>query len=516
MPRERILVVDDEEPIRQLMVEALEGVECDIDLASVGQEALDATARSEYGAVLLDLDLPDLPGEEILRHVKRSSPDTEVIIITGHATTSSAIEAVQLGVFDYIRKPFRVQSVIQTLRNALTKRRLALENRRLLADLRAQEIALQQRVRSATSALRQTNEDLVATSARMMAILESLADGVITVDEAGTITFLNQAAVQITGLSPETVQGKPWSALIDRDLAEKLAATLLTGQVFSGSEGTILRADGRLVPIRLTSSVFRSQDGEVLGAVQAFQDTSREQELERIRSEFLTTVSHELRTPLASVRGYVELLTETDDQVAPETQEEYLRAIRRNTDRLVELTQSILDMAKVEAGMLDVTPRPVDAARLVRRVAADYEPEMTAAGVQLIVETDPDELPLESDPRRLEQAVRELLENALKYAAEGKLIVLISEQRGADVLISVRDCGPGIPPEHQAFVFDKFYRVDGSLTRKTDGAGLGLALVRAITDRLGGRVELESRPGQGCAFTLRLPVRPPREAYAHV
>ena len=515
MARERILVVDDEEPIRQLLVEALEGVDCGIDVATRGQEALEATRLVEYGAILLDLDLPDMRGEEVLREVKRDKPETEVIIITGYATTASAIEALHLGVFEYIRKPFRVQSVVQTLRNALTKRRLAIENQRLLADLRAHEAHLQERIRNATAELRESNEELAATSARMMAILESLGDGVITVNVDGTITFVNRAAVQMTGLPAKAVEGKPWSALIDRDSAEKLAATLLTGQEFGGYEGSIVSADGRSLPIRLTSSVFRSHEGEVLGAVQAFQDVTRERELERIRSEFLTTVSHELRTPLASVRGYVELLTEGDGESDPEARQDYLQAIQRNTNRLVEMTQSILDMAKVEAGSLDVICQPMDAASLVRRLARDLEPDTRAAGVQLVVETDPEELPIESDPRRLEQAIRELIENALKYAADGKLVVVTGEHCNGEVVISVRDCGPGIPPEHQPFVFDKFYQVDGSLTRKTEGAGLGLALVRAIADRLGGHVELDTRPGEGCAFTIRLPSMPPLEASRH-
>ncbi len=519
MPNERgvellappILIVDDEEPILRLLAEALEAVGHPLDLATRGQEALRAVQETDYAAILLDLDLPDLRGEEVLRQARALRDDTEIIIITGYATTGSAIEALHHGVFDYIRKPFRVQAVVQTVRNALTKRRLKLENRRLLADLQQHEAELQRRVDAATAELRRSNEELGAVSSRIRATLESLGDGVVTVDQDGTIMYVNRAAEQITGYTRAEVEGRPWNVLIDAEAADRLAETLLTGQEFSGLEAFVQRADGRTVPVRLTSSVFRSEDGEVLGAVQAFQDMTREHELERVRSEFLTTVSHELRTPLASVRGYVELLLQSEmDEASWEETRETLEAIARNTDRLVSLTGDILDMAKVQAGTLDVSLEEFDATALLYQVAQDMGAEARVAGIRLDVQAE-GRITVCSDSRRLVQAIRELVANAIKHADGATRTTITAQSDDGHLRITVADDGCGIPAEHRPYVFDKFYRADGSLTRKTQGAGLGLALVRAITTRLGGTIELDSSPGQGCVFALTLPLEPPTE-----
>ena len=233
----------------------------------------------------------------------------------------------------------------------------------------------------------------------------------------------------------------------------------------------------------------------------------RELRLSRLKSDFVANVSHELKTPLALIRLYAETL-ELRRVPNEERKGEYYRVIGKESRRLTQLINNILDFSRIEAGRREYRMAPSDIGAVVRDVVESYRFAIEKLGFSLELSLGDELPPLELDPEAISQAVINLLNNAIKYSSEEKSIK-VSVRRELDrVLLSVSDRGIGIPRSEHRRIFEKFYRVETSLVHTTKGSGLGLALVQHITEAHGGRVELTSAPGEGSTFTLSLPVPP--------
>jgi len=524
---EQILVVDDDLAVRDLVNAVLSLQQYRVVATATGEGAVAALQQGEFGAIILDLSLPDMSGEDILRAVRQSGGDTEVIILTGHGSMDSAIEAIQRGVFDYIQKPFDIRTVTTSVQNALTKRRLSRENVRLIEALRAHERELQRKVEQATEELRETNERLVAEASRTLAILQSLADGVVTVDTEGHVTFANGAASVITGWRPAELVGRHYSELLhDIALPEGVGgaecaasgpgpdgptghAAPPNGQEelpshFRGADAQLVTSTGEMLAVALSRRPFQRAEGGDLGAVFAFRDLSREQELERLMREFLTTASHELRTPLTGVLGNVELMLDDPDLSLTDDQREMLEAINLSSRRLATLVDRILQVSRLESGVDDFADLEVSVPHVVQGVVEEFRAAAEAGDIQLVVEL-PTTPAQHRSPRHLYRVVRELLDNALKFTAPGGTVTITVEDDAEAVRIRVADTGCGIPAERLGSIFAAFVHQEGAVTRKLPGAGLGLTLARAIVRRLGGELLAESEVGVGSTFTAVLP-----------
>jgi signal transduction histidine kinase len=231
----------------------------------------------------------------------------------------------------------------------------------------------------------------------------------------------------------------------------------------------------------------------------------RELKLSRLKSDFVANVSHELKTPLALIRLYAETL-ELGRVPSQERRGEYYRVIGKESRRLTQLINNILDFSRIEAGRKEYRMVPSDAAHVVRDVVESYRFAIEKLGFTLELELADDLPALELDPEALSQALINLLNNAIKYSPEKKSIRVALRREADRVLLSVEDQGIGIPRSEHRRIFEKFYRVETSLVHTTKGSGLGLALVQHITEAHGGKVELKSAPGEGSTFTLSLPV----------
>jgi len=243
-----------------------------------------------------------------------------------------------------------------------------------------------------------------------------------------------------------------------------------------------------------------------LGLVWA--NVRRELKLSRLKSDFVANVSHELKTPLALIRLYAETL-ELARVPSEDRKSEYYRVINKESRRLTQLINNILDFSRIEAGRKEYRLVPSDIAAIVRDVVDAYRFAIEKLGFTLELELSEDLPPLQLDPEALSQALINLLNNAIKYSPEQKAITVGLRREADQVLLSVSDRGIGIPRSEHRRIFEKFYRVESSLVHTTKGSGLGLALVQHITEAHGGRVEVRSAPGEGSTFTLSLPVTPP-------
>ena len=271
-----------------------------------------------------------------------------------------------------------------------------------------------------------------------------------------------------------------------------------------------------LAPVEaLTAAVRRMEEGDLSQRVEI---TSRDEigdlarafnamaaglaRLEELRRNMVTDVAHELRTPLSNIRGYLEALK--DGMVEPESR--IIDSIYEEAMLLNHLVDDLQELALAEAGQLRLERRPMALADVVNRAVEAFRPRSEAKGIVLQVDL-PEGLPLvDVDPQRVGQVLRNLLDNALTHTPPGGEIAVAAHAGGQWVEVSVRDTGSGIAAEDLPYVFERFYRADKSRSRATGGAGLGLAIARSLVEAHGGRIWVESTEGEGCTFTLALPL----------
>lgn len=348
---------------------------------------------------------------------------------------------------------------------------------------------------------------------RLEALIQSLEDGLILEDLQGQVLYANRTIGELTGLSEPQLTGVSIAYLrqrllaqaIDRDKTQAALEAALKGEtqpdvLISLSEA----AGGRYLRLRLFT--VTDSEGNTIGRGQIVQDITKSYELDRMKSSLISTVSHELRTPLAAIKGYASTLLAEDVTWAIEEQRDFLNVISVEADRLGELVNNLLDMSRIEAGNLSLSPVLCDLPQLIQGAVARVRPQ---PGARLHLDLPPDLPPVIADPQRIGVVLRNLIENAVKYAPADSPIGVHAARESMEIVIRVQDQGPGIAKEHGRRVFESFYRVDGGLSRRVPGAGLGLAICQGFVQAHGGKIWLEPQP-RGACFAFSLPLGGPR------
>ncbi len=346
--------------------------------------------------------------------------------------------------------------------------------------------------------------------ATLDSVMDSLVDGLILADTRGRIAFLNPHAEEILGLPSHTIMGHTLDTL-DRGIgtrvvhAEQVLSQLRAAINDPRRTPTVEFTVTSPVPRTLQARFFSIQDagGGSLGLGVLLRDITREKELDRMKSQLLSTVSHELRTPLASIKGFATTLLRDDVDWDEESRREFLAIIDEESDRLTELISNLLDMSRIEAGTLRMEPELTDLRPIIQETAAEFQ--MMTHAHRFEVQLPPVLPPVMADPRRARQILRNLVENAVKYSPEGGPILISAEVRSNSIHTSVADHGIGIEPELFNRIFDRFYQVDSASTRRVGGSGLGLSICRAIVEAHHGEIWAESQPGIGSTFHFTLP-----------
>ena len=349
--------------------------------------------------------------------------------------------------------------------------------------------------------------------ARLEALTSSMSDGLVAVNPDGKIVTFNPAAQRLVGRDITEVLGLPLEqVLVGRAPNEQSPAEAL-GEYDSEETRAVQvlleRNDGRFVPTSITAApVHDIAGGVILGRVFVLRDVTREVEVERMKSEFLSNVSHELRTPLTPIKGYAEVLARRD--VGTDATKKFATQILDSTGRLERIVATIVDFAALDSGRLELRPEPVSLHDLVDQLLAEWRVAYPGREFRRRVgQTLP---PAFVDVSMLRRCLDELVSNAVKFSPDGGPVSITATETtyGHDdapfLRLSVRDRGVGIEPELAARIFSDFYQADASETRHYGGLGLGLALVRRIVEGMHGGIELSSQPGEGATFHLLLPV----------
>jgi signal transduction histidine kinase/FixJ family two-component response regulator len=549
-PKARILVVDDEVQVVHIFQDLLTQQGYQVEACDNGDDAILKVTTGKFDLVLTDINLPGVDGLEVIRAAKAADKDTCVILITGYASTTTAIDALRQGAYDYITKPFDLWETAKAIERGLESRMLTQENRRLISELENANVGLTQheeilkkKVEKATHGLaglyeagkaistslsRQSTLDVVVAQAARLTAARAC---VLFLHDVASDDFAAEAAIGVPeetfrplrfqmglGYHGQVVQSTQ-SALLE-DLGDAVGAE----EIFS-----VLRANNALiVPLQSNESVmgtitclnrdgggFSTEDQDMLKML-ASQATiaitnailfERTKELDRLKSDFVAVVSHEVRTPLTSIKGSLELLGDERFHKLPPPQKELLSICQANTERLISLINDILDFSKLESSKLSLNIESIDAGTVLNEAVENIRSLAEQKEVQIELKIDPSTGSIEADPMRVGQVATNLLGNAIKFSPEKSHIEVFASGDESQITVSVKDYGRGIPQRDLNRLFQRFAQLDSSTTRKAGGTGLGLVISKGIVEQHGGKIWVESAVGEGSTFSFSLPRR---------
>lgn len=329
-------------------------------------------------------------------------------------------------------------------------------------------------------------------------VLQGMREGILLLDRDGHVALANPALREMLLLPVDVVGKSPIEVVRHAELKRVLDEAPAAAEPLSAEIEL-----GDLKPRRLLVHAA-ALSGEPGGVLAVFVDVTDLRRLENVRRDFVANVSHELRTPVASVKSAAETLRRAVE-TQPESAGEFIEIIERNAERLQRLVEDLLDLSRIESREYRLKLEPIDLDQVARHMTSLFQDRARAKQMQLSSEL-PDALrPVRADRRALEQVLSNLVDNAMKYGSSGGSVLVRAHAEGVGVRVLVRDTGPGIEAKHLPRIFERFYRVDAGRSRDLGGTGLGLSIVKHLVEAMGGRISVESTPGEGSCFSFTLP-----------
>jgi PAS domain S-box-containing protein len=373
---------------------------------------------------------------------------------------------------------------------------------RALRDLRTLNLELDQRVQERT-------RELAESLSKTEAILESTADGIIVFGNDGKATVANPAVTGLLARSLHRITGHNIEQLMEGQVGNEDKETIVnllkdqevahSGIKFQWGKKTL---SASMAPVCLDLN-------EKIGTVAVFRDFTKEAEIDRMKSTFVSLASHELRTPLNAILGYSEMLKEGVYGQLSDRQRDATGRILANTQHMLSLANNLLDRAQIEAGTLKLAIVEFSPAKLIGDAVGAMEVLARNEGLELTGEIEDVPTAVTGDRQRVNQVIVNLIGNALKFTQEGGVHVRAYRHDEGHWAAAVSDTGIGISEEAQEYIFEPFRQADDSVTREHGGAGLGLSIVKQLVEMMGGRIELESEVDKGSTFTTIFPLMPP-------
>ena len=473
-----ILVIDDDERVREGCRKVLTREGYEVSIADCGEDGLKMIERQHYDIILLDLMMPSLSGFDVLAHVKSLHPDTVIIVISGYATVENSIEAMKKGAFDFIPKPFSPEQL-----RVLTKK--AIEYTR-------------------------TMQDIADEKSRMRVLINLLTDGVMATDSAKRIVLANPAFLRLAGCREvgtvgcevgEVIQNGQIEQMIDHALALSGDGHVELSEEISceseaGQTGPILSA--RCIP-------FIDRAGRNVGTITVLHDITTLKRLDQIKSEFVSMVSHEIRSPLNSVLAQLKVILDGLAGEVTSRQQEILGRASEKVKSLVCLSSELLDLARIESGLISQEKEQFNLADILEDQVAFHGAAAQAKGVTLALDPLPKLALVFADRRNMEEVFSNLINNSINYTPEGGKVVVAASMESGYLRVSVSDNGIGMAPEDLSHIFNRFYRIKNDQTRFIIGTGLGLAIVKSIVEAHNGFIRVESEPDRGSTFQVYIP-----------
>ena len=441
---------------------------------SAGDDELYVAQRHPSGFVRVSLSTASL--DEIVRGAQRD------VLVSGLLALIGALALASLFARSVSQPVVELRDVARAIASGDLHRRPALSAPGEVGDLAT---ALHRMAEQLAHRL----DALEADDQLMTAVLESLEEGVIALDERGTVVRLNERARSLLG-----VRATPPFAReqLPRDpVLREAMNTALAGSSTSAAE----------VAIHERTVAVASRPLGTGGGVVTIFDLTTLRRLEQVRRDFVANVSHELKTPLTAVSGYAETLL--DDGIPADQRRRFVQTIHDNATRMQRIVDDLLDLSRIESGGWRPNVAQVDVAGVVKDVFTAIQPVAAGKGLALVADVPPDASHVRADPTAFRQILTNLVENAVHYTREGSVTLRTRRTEGG-VRVEVTDTGIGIAPEHLPRIFERFYRVDAGRSRAEGGTGLGLAIVRHLVEAHGGQIDATSVVGRGTTVSVLL------------
>jgi PAS domain S-box-containing protein len=510
MPKDRILIVDDEPDIALILKLQLEDAGYQTVRARDGVEALEAIERERFTLIMLDIKMPRMDGLEVLSRIR--GDETPVVMMTAHGSEDIAVSAMKKGALDYISKPFSTDDMLQKVERAIVFDRNRKEKERLALQLDEER-------------------------RKMEAVLQGMADLLLAVDTRGVIITVSRKAEVVLGAGHNVLIGKTLEEVLKAEVpgGELPSRTVLrTGEPCLDVAYTML-AGSADIPVLSSAAPLTNGAGELVGCVEIIRDISKLKELEQEKEDFVSMLSHDLKSPITAVVGSIDLVREAKLGAVNEEQTEYLDAAVESCEEMVEMIDTLLGIHKFEAGKMRLYFREEDPAALITRGVGKFQTLAQRGGLKLYATVAPELAWVSVDRNSFGRILGNLLSNAVKFTPEGgeievsldlvedvsSVVGSIPEQsysrrelpnEGRFVRIRIRDTGVGIPQDALGTIFDRFVQAKNRRLGKTRGTGLGLAFCRKAVDAHAGFIWAESTPEVGSLFTILLPALPDDEA----
>ena len=362
-----------------------------------------------------------------------------------------------------------------------------------------------------TDDLREAAREEHRLRGRIETIIQSMADGLVAVGADKKILAFNREAEQLTGVKVDEAIGMPIHEVLDvRDVQRHKVHVPIYDLTEGSADGIyVVRKGGDLIPVAIVSALLRGEEGDVAGGVAVLRDMTREREVERMKTEFLSNISHELRTPLTPIKGYAEILSRPE--IPAEKGRKFAEGILESTARLERIVELLVDFSAMEAGRLSPRTSPVEIGPMLQALADEWK--IRSPRHDVVTEVTEGLPSVSGDERLLRRSIEEVIDNAVKFSPHGGTIRLRASDANSSngrparetIQVTVSDEGIGISPEDIPRIFSDFHQLDGSETRSYGGLGLGLAFVRRIIEAHDGSMSVESELDRGTTMTITIP-----------
>ncbi|MCP4345238.1 MAG: response regulator [Desulfobacterales bacterium] len=508
-----ILAVDDELVVLHNLRNILKD-QCRLTVTQSPKQALELLRQQPYEILITDIMMAEMNGLDLVRQATDINPSVAAIAMTGYASKDVAVSAVREGVVDILEKPLAPDKVFQSISRVWKISRFAMENQRLVAELRRVNSELRDEIEE-----RRIAEKKMAVSKNHLDnIIRNMNEILLVTTREGIIETANQAALNSLEYKEDELLNLPVSTICTEKnflLSDSMAECLFKEGSIRNVETCFESKTGRIIPVLFSGSAMRDDEGHVKGIIYVATDiTERFQAIglehakavaeaaNQAKSEFLANMSHEIRTPLNAIIGMTEWGLETD---LNEEQKKVFTTIYTEAVSLLNIINDVLDFSKIEAGKFDLEEIPFDLEYLARQLAVAISFKAEKKGLRSTVFLSP-EVPrhLIGDPGRLKQILVNLVGNAVKFTHEGEVVISgeLAQDTGDFLKIRfiVKDTGIGIPSEKLEKIFESFTQANGSTSREYGGTGLGTTISKKIVKLMGGDIGVESEEGKGSTF----------------
>lgn len=473
-----ILLAMDASPTLDLMARAFHASDFEVAMAH-DQEGLDKSVQQAIPALMIVGEhFNGTDGFSVSAGILERFPTMPIILYAEKNTPELSAKVIKTGISGYLHAPLKVDDIVEEVQRTLARARK-------LGDW------LRREVKRTTASLEQKAQISEAERGKLDAIISNIQDGVLVLDENHRILLANKTVYEIFSLNGSPILGRLLKDVIAnadlRALIDRARNGALKYHEINFDDGRVFNAQYTPLP-RIGSAV-------------TMQDISYLKEIDRLKNDFIHTVSHDLRSPLTSVLGYMELIA----RVGPlnETQHEFLERLRAGVHHMTSLVNELLDLGRLDSGF-DTRRETVDLRNVLDYSLNVFDNQIKNKNLQVTCEYSENIKSLRANPIRIRQMIDNLVGNAIKYTPPNGRVKLSLSMQENQIVLRVTDSGPGIPPDEQNRVFEKFFRASNR-PNDVEGSGLGLAIVKSIVENHQGRVWVESKVSVGSTFIVLLP-----------